>query len=132
MANVRPTLPIGSNVCLCMQVKERTGERRNCNRKRKRDGQGALGVSLCKDGARLYSGFICVMPCDSIVWSRSTELVFPPSQQPPALDKAIWICSTPSTNAYERLTVLEALSTFLEESDGCIVWATMRVWYVGT
>lgn len=100
--------------------------------KRKRDGQAALCVSLCEECACLYPGFICVMPCDSIVWCRSTELVFPPSHQPPALDKAIWICSTPSSNACEQLTVVEALSMFLGESDGCIVWATMRVWYVGT
>lgn len=46
----------------------------------------------------------------------STELVLPPSHQPPALDKAIWICSTPLSNGCEQLTVLEALSIFLGDS----------------
>lgn len=43
------------------------------------DGQAAVCASLCEEWAGLYSGFICVMLCDSIVRRGSTELVFPPS-----------------------------------------------------
>lgn len=99
----------GTPLCLCdcVQEKERTGEWRNGNRERNQERVRWTGhapcVSLCKEHGCLYSGFIYVMPCDSIVRSRSTELVSPPSHQPPSLDKAIWICSAPSSNAWEQL-----------------------------
>lgn len=71
-----------------VEMKERTGEREEMATGKKRiqgkwDGQVAVCASLCEQWACLYSGFICVMLCDSIVRSRSTELVFPPSHQPP-------------------------------------------------
>lgn len=67
--------------CVCVTNREakrkKEQDREMETEKEARDGQNALPrVSLC---ARLYSDFIRVMQCDSIVPGRSSELVFPPT-----------------------------------------------------
>lgn len=134
-------MSIGCNVSvavkLCSHIKNRmAGGERGTEKEIQRNWDGQFlwispRVYFCKEWARLYFGSIWCYAlwfhCEWIHWA-CIPTVSPVS----ILDKAIWISSTPSTSACEQLTVVEALTVFMGDFDGCIVWVTMRVWYVGT